>query len=120
MRYRWATGLGKGKATMSARLRARRPDRTPDRRNGGQSSAAALKQQALEQRDQLKHSRDAGVVDWGSGRRPECRYEAYWRGMSIGLFPTEDEAWSYLRGLDSLSPRRADPRPPRGDSRASA
>ncbi len=105
---------------MPARLRVRRPDRAPERRDGGQSSAAALKQQALEQRDQLKRSREPGVVDWGGGRRPECRYEAYWRGMSIGLFPTQEEAWAYLRGLEGGPPRQADPPPPRGDSRRSA
>jgi hypothetical protein len=52
-----------------------------------------------QERERFKSTGTPGVVDWGAGRRPECRYEAYWRGMSIGLFPSAEAAWLFLQGL---------------------
>jgi hypothetical protein len=52
-----------------------------------------------EDRERLQATREPGVVDWDSSRRPECRYEACWRGMSIGLFPSAEDAWAFLQGL---------------------
>jgi hypothetical protein len=49
--------------------------------------------------EQLKATRERGVVDWGTNRRARCRYEAYWRGLSIGLFPSATDAWAYLQRL---------------------
>ncbi len=54
---------------------------------------------ALDERDRLKETLDSGVVDWGRRRRAGRRYEAFWRGMPIGLFASAGEAWSYLQGL---------------------
>jgi hypothetical protein len=54
---------------------------------------------ALDERDRLKEKHDSGVVDWGRRRRAGSRYEAFWRGMTIGLFASPTEAWTYLQGL---------------------
>ena len=53
----------------------------------------------LEEREQLKETYGSGVLDWGPQRHRKERYEAYWRGMSIGLFPTAAEAVAYLEVL---------------------
>jgi hypothetical protein len=63
-----------------------------------QDRAQAL-HRCWQERERLKRTGTPGIVDWGAGRRPECRYEAYWRGMSIGLFPSADAAQVFLQGL---------------------
>ena len=67
--------------------------------NARATARAEERQRRWQEHERLKATREPGVVDWGAGRRPECRYEAYWRGMSIGLFPSAEEAWVFLRGL---------------------
>jgi hypothetical protein len=54
---------------------------------------------AVEERDRLKLTHGTGVVDWGERRRAASRYEAYWRGMSIGVFPSAEDARAYLHSL---------------------
>ena len=61
--------------------------------------AAVNRTAALEERERLKETHGSGIVDWGQHRHPERQYEAYWRGMSLGLFPTAAEAQAYLQGL---------------------
>jgi hypothetical protein len=60
---------------------------------------AQAQHQCWQERERFKRTGTPGVVDWGTTRRPECRYEAYWRGMSIGLFPSAEAAWLFLQGL---------------------
>ena len=79
------------------------------RANARARATAEVLARAWQERDRLKETREPGVVDWGGSRRPECRYEAYWRGMSIGLFPSATEARAFLRGLDSY--HRSTPSP---------
>ena len=54
---------------------------------------------AREESARLKATRGSGVVDWGRPRRAVGRYEAYWRGMSLGLFISQEEAQAFLAGL---------------------
>jgi hypothetical protein len=61
--------------------------------------AAVNRTAALEERDRLKETHGSGILDWGEHRHHEQRYEAYWRGMSLGLFPTAAEAQAYLHRL---------------------
>jgi hypothetical protein len=54
---------------------------------------------AIEERERLKETFGSGVVDWGNRRRPAARYEAYWRGMPVGLFPSPEAAGGVLKTL---------------------
>jgi hypothetical protein len=107
---------------MRARASATQRSNRPERRDGPIAQSALAREQALERRQHLKDTGESGVVDWGPSRRSECRFEAYWRGMSIGLFAAAEEAWAYLRGLDSVpnGHLRGSPRPGRGPVRRTA
>ena len=61
--------------------------------------AAVNRTAALAERERLKETHASGIVDWGGHRHQEKRYEAYWRGMSLGFFPTAADAHAYLHGL---------------------
>jgi hypothetical protein len=61
--------------------------------------AGLTKVLALQERDRLKETNSSGVVDWGTRRRLDNRYEAYWRGMSIGLFANPEDAWAFVQQL---------------------
>ena len=63
------------------------------------TGTAEGRSQAWHEHARLKETRAPGVVDWGASRRPGCRYEAYWRAMSSGLFSSAEEAWAFLQGL---------------------
>ena len=54
---------------------------------------------AIEERERLKETYGSGVVDWGNRRRPAARYEAYWRGMPLGLYPSPEAAGGVLQTL---------------------
>jgi hypothetical protein len=66
---------------------------------GRAEATAQVRRSGWQEHERLKATCEPGVVDWGANRRPEGRYEAYWRGMSIGLFPSAEAAWTFLRGL---------------------
>jgi hypothetical protein len=53
-------------------------------------------ERALAQREVLRREHGHGVLDWGPASRPGCRYEAYWRGLSLGFFDSARAAWAYL------------------------
>jgi hypothetical protein len=61
-------------------------------------------QQVVEQRKILRRDYSHGVLDWGPVSRPARRYEAYWRGLSLGYFGTERAAWVYLRTFADVLP----------------
>ena len=54
---------------------------------------------AREESARLKATHGSGVVDWGRPRGAVGRYEAYWRGMSLGLFTSREEAQTFLAGF---------------------
>ncbi len=54
---------------------------------------------AREERARLKATRESGIVDWAIPRPRAGRYEAYWRGMSIGRFLHREDAQRFLAGL---------------------
>ncbi len=62
-------------------------------------AAAQVHRSGWQEHERLKATGEPGVVDWGTNRRPAGRYEAYWRGMSIGLFLSAQDAWAYLQNL---------------------